>query len=117
VARAGVRAARLRAEKHGVAKDQFRGNRCRMQNVSMMMTMKLKFNDVATDGDFTKKMLKLLIPQAESNISSRRVSVSIKAYERVAEQQRRWEQLAEMSLGELLYYALVGEGTITDEPA
>jgi hypothetical protein len=62
-------------------------------------------------------MLNLLIPQAESNISSRRVSVSINAYARVAQQKRRWEQLAEMSLGELLYHALVGEGTITDEPA
>ncbi len=88
-----------------------------MRNVSRMMTVKLKFNDAATDGDFTRKVLKLLIPQAESNISSRRVSVSINAYERVAEQKRRWEQLAEMSLGELLYHALVGEGTITDEPA
>jgi hypothetical protein len=86
-----------------------------MQNV--FMTMRLKFNDAATDGEFTKNMLKLLIPQAESNILSGRVSVSINAYERVGERDRRSKQFAEMSLGELLYHVLVGEGTINDEPA
>jgi hypothetical protein len=83
----------------------------------MRMTMRLKFNDAATDGDSTKNMWKLLIPQAESNISFRRVSVSIKAYERVVQREHRSEWLAEMSLGQLLYHALLGEGTIKDEPA
>jgi hypothetical protein len=81
------------------------------------MTMRLKFNDAAADGEFTKNMLKHLIPQAESNISLGRVSISINARERVVQQNRRSKQLAEMSLGELLYHALVGEGTMNDEPA
>ena len=88
-----------------------------MRNVSRMMTVKLKFNDAATDGDFTRKVLKLLIPQAESNISLKRVSISINACERLGERDGNSERLAEMSLGALLYYALVGEGTIADEPA
>jgi hypothetical protein len=83
----------------------------------MTMTMRLQFNGVAADGEFTKNMLKHLIPQAESNISWGRVSVSINARERFAEREQRSSRLAEMSLGELLYYALVGEGTIKDEPA
>jgi hypothetical protein len=90
-----------------------------MQNVfmTMKMTMRLKFDGQAADRDFTEGMWKLLIPQAESNISLGRVSVSMDAGERVVEQKKRTEQLAEMSLGALLYYALVGEGTIADEPA
>ena len=88
-----------------------------MQNVFMTMKMTLKFNDRATDGDSTKNMLKLLIPQAESNISLKRVSISINACERFGERDGNSERLAEMSLGALLYYALVGEGTIADEPA
>ena len=79
--------------------------------------MRLKFNDAAADGEITKNMLKLLIPRAESNISLGRVSVSISAHKRVVEQTWRSERLADMSLGELLYYALVGEGKINDEPA
>jgi hypothetical protein len=88
-----------------------------MRKGTMRMTMKLKFSDAATDGDFTNNVWKLLIPQAESNISSARVSLSIDGYERVGERDRRSERFAEMSLGELLYYVLVGEGTIRDEPA
>jgi hypothetical protein len=97
-----------------MAKDPFRGNRCRMRNVLTMMTMRVKFNDAAADGEFTKNPWKLLIPQAESNISLERVSVSIDAYGRVMQREQR---LAEMSLGELLYHALAGEGTRNDEPA
>jgi hypothetical protein len=78
------------------------------------MTMGLKFNDAAADRVFAKNTRKLLIPQAESNISLERVSVSINAYERVVQ---REQPLAEMSLGELLYHALAGEGTRNDEPA
>jgi hypothetical protein len=88
-----------------------------MQNVLMRMRMRLKFEDAAADKDFTENVWKLLIPQAESNISLERVSVSIDTYERVMEHDRRAERLAGMSLGALLYCALVGEGTIADEPA
>ena len=76
--------------------------------------MRLKFNDAEADRVFAKNTRKLLIPQAESNISLGRVSVSIKAYERVVQREQR---LAEMSLEELLYHALAGEGTRNDEPA
>jgi hypothetical protein len=82
-----------------------------MRNVFTRMTMRLKFNDAVADRVFAKNTRKLLIPQAESNISLGRVSVSIKAYERVV------QRLAEMSLEELLYHALAGEGTRNDEPA
>ena len=71
--------------------------------------MRLKFNDAATDGDSTKNMWKLLIPQAESNILWKGVSVSINAYESAVEHERRSEQLADMSLEALLYYALIGK--------
>ncbi len=75
--------------------------------------MRLKFSDAVADRERTNHAWKLLIPQAESNISWGRVSVlPIDAYERVVQQDRRSKQLAEMSLGELLYYALVAEGTI-----
>jgi hypothetical protein len=78
------------------------------------MTMTLKFNDAVADRAFTKNSWKLLIQQAESNISLERVSVSINACARVVQ---REQPLAEMSLGELLYHALTGEGTRNDEPA
>ena len=42
---------------------------------------------------------------------------SINSNKRLEERERRSEGLAEMSLGALLYYALVEEGTIADEPA
>jgi hypothetical protein len=63
---------------------------------------------------------KPLIPEAGSNISLNRMRVSlplINGYKRLGERDWRSKRLAEMSLGALLYYALVGEGTIADEPA
>ena len=43
--------------------------------------------------------------------------VTMNAYERLVEQDALSEMLEEMSLSTLLYYVLVGEGKIADEPA
>jgi hypothetical protein len=93
-----------------------------MQKRTIKMMMSLKFNDAAADRDFneTKIARKLLIPEAESNISLTRMRgslPSINSNKRLEERERRSEGLAEMSLGALLYYVLVEEGTIADEPA
>jgi hypothetical protein len=84
------------------------------------MTMRLKFENAIADGAFTEIAQKPLIPKAGSNISLNRMRVllpSVNGYTRLGERDRHSERLAEMPLGELLYHALVGRGTIADESA
>ena len=83
----------------------------------MKMTMRLKSSATAADGVFTDIVWKPLNRDAFCNVLLKRTSIPMGAHERFVAQERSLERLAEMSLGALLYYALVGEGKIADEPA
>ena len=83
----------------------------------MKMTMMLKSRDAAADGIFTDIVWESLNRDAFSNVLLERKPVTVNAYERLMEQDALSEMLEEMSLSTLLYYVLVGEGKIADEPA
>ncbi|MGA8940739.1 MAG: hypothetical protein WB439_16370 [Acidobacteriaceae bacterium] len=81
------------------------------------MTIRVKLRDGAADGGFTNILSKPLNLKCLGSVLEERglVNVDVDAYERLVE--KRSARLQRMSLGELLYYVLLGEGMIADEPA
>jgi hypothetical protein len=83
----------------------------------LTMTTRVKLRDAAADGRFTDIFWKTLHPNLGGSALNERAAVSVNAGERLMEQDALSEMLEEMSLSTLLYYVLVGEGKIADEPA
>ena len=83
----------------------------------LTMTTRVKLRDAAADGIFTDIFWKTLHPNLGGSALNERAAVSVNAGERLMEQDALSEMLEEMSLSTLLYYVLVGEGKIADEPA
>lgn len=89
----------------------------RMRKGMMKMTMRLKSSAAAADGIFTEIVWKTLNSDAFSNVLLERTPVTMSAYEKFVAQDALSEMLEEMSLSALLYYVLMGEGKVADEPA
>ena len=84
----------------------------------MKMTMMLKSSVTAADGIFTDIIWEpLRNSDILNNVLPERTAVTASAYERLVARDALSEMLEEMSLSTLLYYVLVGEGKIADEPA
>lgn len=83
------------------------------------MTMRVKLRDLAADGGCTDILSKPLNLKGLGGVLEERgpVDVNVDAYERLVVKEKLSERLQRMSLSELLYYVLLGEGMVADEPA
>ncbi|MGA7158380.1 MAG: hypothetical protein WBY53_16150 [Acidobacteriaceae bacterium] len=81
------------------------------------MTMRVTLRNLAADGGITDILSKPLnLRDRGSVLESMPANGNGRAYERLAVQERLSARLERMSLSELLYFVLAGEGMVADEP-
>jgi hypothetical protein len=80
-----------------------------------IMTMKLTLGATGAD-KFLVNIAREPASLGAESVLTKRALVKVGAYERLEMPAER-EKVAAMTLGELLYYVLIGEGKVIDEPA